>query len=217
MRSKPKALLFDLDGTLADTAPDLIGAINRSRKKAGLSNISFEQLRPLVSLGIDTLVRHGFNTADQNVITEKKDEVLEDYKKNIALTTHLFEGFEKVLEELEHGGLPWGIVTNKPTYLTTALLDALDLKQLAACVIAGDTLSYSKPHPAPLLKAARDICVDPSDCLYVGDSESDVLAAKAAGMRVLVALYGYIGKHECPAKWGATGTILHPTDIIKWI
>ena len=217
MRSKPKALLFDLDGTLADTAPDLIGAINRSRRKAGLSIISFEQLRPLVSLGVEALVRHGFNTTDQNIINAKKTEVLGDYRKNIALTTRLFGGFQKVLEGLEQNGLPWGIVTNKPAYLTTPLLNALGLNERAACVVAGDTLSLSKPHPAPLLKAARDICVDPSECLYVGDSESDVLAAKAAGMRVLVALYGYIGGHERPEKWGATGTIEQPTDIIKWL
>ena len=217
MRIKPKAVLFDLDGTLADTAPDLIGAVNRSRGKIGLSPLPSEQLRPLVSQGVEALVQQGFGTRDRTLINAKKTEVLDDYRKNIALTTRLFEGFESVLERLEKSTIPWGIVTNKPHYLTTALLKELDLNNRVACAVSGDTVSHSKPHPAPLLKAAQDIRVAPSDCLYVGDAEGDVIAAKAAGMRVLVALYGYISQRECPEKWEATGTIQRPTDIIEWV
>jgi 2-phosphoglycolate phosphatase len=217
IESKPKAVLLDLDGTLADTAPDLIGAINRSRRKAGLPTLATENLRPLVSQGVEVLVQQGFGTRDQTLINAKKIEVLDDYRKNIALTTRLFEGFENVLERLEKSAIPWGIVTNKPHYLTTALLEELDLNSRVACVVSGDTVAHSKPHPAPLLKAAQAIRLAPSDCLYVGDAEGDVIAAKAAGMPVLVALYGYIGQHERPEKWEATGTIRRPIDIIEWV
>ncbi|HZF26503.1 MAG TPA: phosphoglycolate phosphatase [Steroidobacteraceae bacterium] len=210
-------VLFDLDGTLLDTAPDMAQALNRLRAEQGGQAISFEQIRPHVSHGALALVRLGFPAADEERVALLRARMLELYAADIAAHTALFPGFEEVLQQLETRGLRWGIVTNKPGFLTEPLLATLHLAKRAGCIVSGDTLPQRKPHPAPLLHAASLLGVAASDCVYVGDAERDVRAAHAAGMRALIALFGYLGEHDQPHSWNADGTIDRPGELIGWL
>lgn len=215
---RPLAVLFDLDGTLLDTAPDLAGALNRVRADDALDALPYADIRPWISHGSHALMRLGFRLAAGTPGYEsRRQRLLELYRAHIAEQTALFPGMAAVLHALETRGLPWGIVTNKPGWLTTPLLEAVALNGRAACVIAGDTLPESKPHPAPLLAAAALLGLPASACLYVGDAESDAQAALAAGMTCLIARYGYLAPGDEPARWPAAGVIETPADLLAWL
>lgn len=214
-----KAVLFDLDGTILDTAPDLVFAINLLRKEHNLPPLPYELIRPIVSLGSKTMVKLALNIEESHPDFAKlRTYFLDLYQKHLADSmTTFFPNMENVLQYLDQNEIPWGIVTNKLTRHTQALLKSLRLDHRPACVICGDSLSTFKPDPAPILHACQLLKQRPTDCLYVGDSETDVIASKAAGTKSLVALYGYIGQEENPYAWNADGYVKDPIDIITWL
>ncbi len=206
--SGPAALLLDLDGTLLDTAPDMGGALNLLRAEHGLDPLPAHVIRPVVSHGAMRLVALGFPEATGDTFEALRRRFLDLYAANLAIGTRLFPGFEDVLESLESRGLPWGIVTNKPGWLTDPLLAALGLDRRAACAVSGDTLAERKPHPLPLLHAARLVGVEPARCVYVGDAERDIQAGRAAGMTTVV---------EDPLQWQPHGVVASPDELLQWM
>jgi phosphoglycolate phosphatase len=211
------AVLFDLDGTLLDTAPDMVGALDELRRENGLVPLPFEEVRASVSHGSARLVRLGFPDADVRRLDALQRRYLEIYGAELSARTRLFPGMDGVLAELAARRLALGIVTNKPARLTEALLGQLALRERFACVISGDSLSERKPHPMPLLEAAKLAGVEPAKCVYVGDAERDVQAARAAGMRSLVATYGYLADGEDWRAWGGDGAIAAPAELLGWL
>ena len=213
-----RAVLFDLDGTLIDSAPDLGAAVNRMRASRGLSLIDDALLRPHASHGARGLVGVGFGiTPDHVDYQAMRDEFLASYAAAICERTVIFPGVDELLDRLDASSLKWGIVTNKTTSLTLSLLEAMALKHRPGCIVCGDTTPRSKPHPEPLLAAAAMIDVPAGECLYVGDAERDIEAGNAAGMATLVARYGYIREDEAPDKWPALGMLAAPLDLIDWL
>ena len=215
---QPRAVLFDLDGTLLDTAPDMASALNRVRAEDDLDPLPFDEIRPLVSHGSLALTRLGFDFPDTSAeFEQRRQRLLDVYSEHVADATQLFPGMAEVLDQIERSERPWGIVTNKPGWLTTPLLDRLALSDRAGCVVSGDTTEHRKPHPDPLFIAARQLRTDPSSCLYIGDAERDVEAAVAAQMPVLIATYGYIAPDEDPLTWGGNGRVAAPHEILAWL
>jgi N-acetyl-D-muramate 6-phosphate phosphatase len=217
MASTLRAVLFDLDGTLLDTAPDMVGALNALRREHSLSPLPFEAVRGAVSHGAARVVKLGFPDADPEGFAGLQRRFLEIYRGALSLETRLFPGMDQVLQALAQSGVKCGIVTNKAGWLTEPLLDELGLRARFACVVSGDTLAERKPHPKPLLHAAALADVPPSACIYVGDAERDVQAAHAAAMPALVADYGYLQPDEDSAAWGADGYLNEPLDLLDWI
>jgi len=211
------ALLLDLDGTLLDTAPDMGGALNLLRAEHDLEPLPAATIRPAVSHGAMRLVALGFPEAAGDDFEALRLRFLELYAANLAVGTRLFPGFDTVLDSLEARGLPWGIVTNKPGWLTDPLLAALGLDRRAACAVSGDTLAERKPHPLPLLHAARLLRVEPERCVYVGDAERDIQAGRAAGMTTIVAAYGYISADEDLRQWQPHGVVNAPDELLDWL
>lgn len=212
-----KAVLFDLDGTLLDTAPDMACALNALLAEEQLAPLPFATVRPFVSHGATSLVRLGFPETPEDQFNILRERFLAIYRGCLANATRLFDGMPELLATFERTGIPWGIVTNKPTWLTEPLLEALNLHVRAGSVVCGDTFEERKPHPRPLLHAATELGVTPEACLYVGDAERDVRAAKAAQMRVLVARFGYIGPADNIDAWSADGCIDSPQEILQWL
>jgi len=215
--TRPSALLLDLDGTLLDTAPDMGGALNLLRAEHGREPLAAEVIRPVVSHGAMRLVALGFPEAAGDAFEALRLRFLEIYAANLAVGTRLFPGFEAVLDRLEALGLPWGIVTNKPGWLTDPLLATLGLDRRAACAVSGDTVAERKPHPLPLLHAARLVGVEPERCIYVGDAERDIQAGRAAGMTTVVAAYGYLAVGEDPLQWQPHGVVHAPDELLRWV
>jgi len=215
--NRAAAILFDLDGTLVDTAPDMAGALNRLRVEEGNAPLPFHALRSSVSHGAARLVHVGFPLAEGDEFERLRHRFLQLYSEHLAEGTRLFDGIESALDGLERETLPWGIVTNKPGWLTDPLLRALGLTPRVACVVSGDTVAERKPHPLPLLHAARTLSVDPAQCVYVGDAERDVIAGRAAGMMTVAAAYGYLEASENPALWSPDGIIDRPERVLDWI
>jgi len=213
-----KAVLFDLDGTLADTAPDLARALNRLRAANDLAPMSPEATRPHTSSGARGLLRIGFGLqpGDERYETLKQ-QFLDYYAAEICIDTRLFDGMAELLAQLERDRLRWGVVTNKAERFTLPLLQALRLAGRAACVVGGDTTARLKPHPEPLLHAAAVLQLPPSACLYVGDDLRDVQAARAAGMPVLAAKYGYLGDGGAIESWQADAIIDHPREVLDYL
>ena len=211
-----KAVLFDFDGTLADTAPDLGAALNSLRAEHGLAALPIETLRPFASSGARGLLRGGFDMPPEDARYEAmRDAFLSHYDRNVCVGTQLFPGIRELLAQLERRGLPWGIVTNKSSRFTARIVAALGLDGRPACVVCGDTTPHLKPHPAPLLHAARELQLDPAQCCYVGDDLRDVQAARAAGMRSVAVEYGYSANdHGGPHRWNADVVIARPADLI---
>ena len=210
-----RGVLFDLDGTLADTAPDLGYALNQQRLARDVAELPIEAVRSHASSGARGLLKIGFGIEPgQSGYEDLRDEFLDIYEDNLSRSSRLFPGVSTLLEQIERRGLRWGIVTNKSERFTFPLLRALNLIERAACVICGDTTPHPKPHPAPLLAAAKKLGIPAPQCIYVGDDERDVQAAHAAGMRVVVARYGYLGTGTPPERWGADGFVDSPTDLL---
>lgn len=212
-----RAVLLDLDGTLLDTAPDMALALNLLRRERSLPDLEFTAIRPHVSHGAAALVKLGFPQADAVALDELRARYLELYRDNLSAGTRPFDGFDAVLQRLERAAIRCGVVTNKPAFLTEPLLEAVGLRARMACVVSGDTVAQRKPHPAPMLHAANLIACQPAECLYVGDAERDVVAAHAAGMRALVALFGYLGANDQPQAWRPDGFIRTPAELLDWI
>ena len=217
MDARLRAVLFDLDGTLLDTAPDMVAALNELRAERGAAPLPFDSVRPAVSHGSARLVRLGFPEADAATVADLQRRYLEIYGASLAVRTRLFPGMEDVLAAIESHGLRCGIVTNKPASLTGALLGALGLEERFACVVGGDTVSERKPHAMPMLHAARLAGVGAEECVYIGDAERDIQAAHAAGMHGLVATYGYLAPGEDWRAWGGDGALGEPRDLIGWL
>ena len=216
MSNRITAVLFDLDGTLADTAPDLAHALNRTLEHFGQPTLPFEEIRPVVSHGGIALIRRGFNMEpDEPGFEERRLYLLDVYLKNICTHTRLFPGMDAVLHHLCRKQHPWGIVTNKPAWLTDPLMAALPMPCSTRVIISGDTLPQRKPHPAPLLHAAQQLGVKPSHCLYVGDAERDMEAGQAAGMRTACALFGYLQEQDRPNDWQADIQLQRPEDLLR--
>ena len=215
--TRSTALLLDLDGTLLDTAPDMGGALNRLLAEEGREPLPQSAIRPVVSHGAVRLVKLGFPAVDGEEFERLRLRFLELYSHHLADYTQPFPGLLEVLDELERRELPWGVVTNKPGWLTDPLMTALGLFERAGCVVSGDTVGERKPHPLPLLHAADLIRVAPEQCVYVGDAERDIQAGRAAGMRTVIAAYGYISDDDAPEQWNATGIIDHPGQLLAWM
>ena len=216
--SKIKTVLFDLDGTLADTAPDLANALNHVLQKHNRETLPFEKIRPVVSHGGIALTTLGFGFGKEHpefdVIYK---ELLQHYQDNIANETTLFPGMNQLLLELEEKNINWGVVTNKPGWLTNPLLEALNLSARAATIVSGDTLEQRKPHPAPLLYACEQAGSKADECIYIGDAERDIEAANRADIISIVALFGYIDESDNPDNWGAHSQVNSPEEIIPLI
>lgn len=213
-----RAVLFDLDGTLADTAPDLAAALNTLLAEECRPPLPFRVIRPVASHGSTGLIRLGFgkDPADE-AFGRLRERLLAHYANNLCRETQLFPGVKQLLARLRQRKIRWGIVTNKPGYLAGPLITQLAFDDPPACLVSGDTTPNRKPHPEPMLHACAIAATRPAESLYVGDAERDIDAGRAAGMKTLVALYGYIGENEAPAHWGADGMVNQPLDILDWI
>ena len=210
------AVLFDLDGTVVDSAPDLAGAANEMRVARGLSEAPYERLRAMVGSGARGMVGEAFGIGPADASFESlRDEFLARYEERMTRETRVFDHVAGLLEQLDARSMPWGIVTNKAMRFADPLARALGLFDRAAVVIAGDTTPHSKPHPAPLLEAARRLGIDPVRCVYVGDDIRDVQAGKAAGMRTVAVRWGYLGLSEPIERWGADHTAETADDLLK--
>jgi 2-phosphoglycolate phosphatase len=209
------AVLFDLDGTFADTAPDLGNALNRQLTERGLAPLPIEKVRRVASSGARGLLKLGFDLSPGDADYDRmRVEFLDYYEQDLLRDTTLFPGIEALISALENSACPWGIVTNKAQRFTLPLLRLMGLDRRAGCIVCGDTTPHIKPHPAPMYAAATAIGVDAGACLYLGDDERDMLAGRAAGMRVAVASYGYLGTGKPPAEWPADYWIDHPLDLL---
>jgi phosphoglycolate phosphatase len=212
------AVLFDLDGTLADSAGDLAGAVNRMRTERGLAPLPVAALRPHASAGARGLLGAGMGITPADAqYPALRDQFLAYYAAALDDTTELFDGIHALLDALDARALPWGIVTNKATRFTHPVVDALGLHRRAAAIVSGDTTAHPKPHPAPLLHAAALLNVGAAQCVYVGDDLRDVIAGNAAGMATIVAEYGYLGEQSCADDWPATGWIDTPLRLLDWL
>jgi phosphoglycolate phosphatase len=212
-----RAVLFDLDGTVLDTAPDMWGAMNRLLDEQSRPRLPYAAIRPWVSHGARGVLQQGFADVGAERFAELQRRFLDIYRADLCSGTRLFDGMATSLDALVARGIRIGIVTNKAGWLTEPLLEQLGLRNRFACVVSGDTVAERKPHPLPLLHAAGLLGVEPDACLYVGDAERDVTAAHAAGMTALVALYGYFAADEDPRLWGGDGQIATPQDLLPWL
>jgi len=212
-----RAVLFDLDGTLLDTAPDMVGALNALRAEESLPALPYGTVRGAVSHGAARVVKVGFPEADADRLVTLQRRFLNIYRGALSRETRLFPGMDTVLATLAESKIKAGIVTNKAAWLTDPLLLELRLRPLFACVVSGDTVAERKPHPMPLLHAAALAEVAPGECIYVGDAERDVQAAHAAGMPAVVANYGYLRADEDSSLWGGDGYLSRPLDLLDWI
>lgn len=213
-----RSVLFDLDGTLLDTAPDLVHACNQAAMESGLKPRDLEDLKPMISGGAEAMLRLTVESQGQPVNFDRLlNRMLSIYQQNIAVHTRFFAGMDTVLDTLESRGMVWGIVTNKASCFTDPLLHSLDLYARSGCVISGDTLPEKKPHPMPMWEACRLIGSSPTECVYIGDARRDIEAGKNAGMATLAALYGYIPEDDPPHCWGADGLLNQPIDLLAWL
>lgn len=216
MNSPYRAVLFDLDGTLIDSAPDLAGTANDMREARGLPRLPLDSYRALVSNGARGMLAVGLMLEPHHPEFEPaRVEFLSCYEQRLTRETRLFPEIVPVLETMEAAGLPWGIVTNKMTRYTTPIVEELGLRARSGAVISGDTMPHAKPHPAPLLEAARRMQVAPEHCLYVGDDRRDILAGKAAGMATVSASWGYLGDGGEVDTWEADFVIHRPAELLN--
>jgi len=212
-----RAVLFDLDGTLADTAPDMVRTVNAMREARRLAPVPIDTVRRYVSRGARGMIGAAFGLGpDDKGYAEMREEFLAIYADNLCVDTRLFPEMEELLHRLEGRGLAWGVVTNKFEHLARSVIDGLGLASRVSVLVGGDTCERAKPFPDPLLHAAKALAMRPGGVLYVGDDERDVQAARAAGMPVIAAGYGYLGDGPGPARWGADGVVKSPAEIGPW-
>jgi N-acetyl-D-muramate 6-phosphate phosphatase len=214
---KLDCVLFDLDGTLVDTAPDLVACLNRAITKHGFPPVDLLEIRPFISYGAASMIERAASDADEALKQSMLEDMLTDYQNNIAEHSVFFQGMTDTLLTIEKLGLKWGVVTNKRERFTHPLMQALQLTERAACIISGDTTTNSKPHPEPMLTACLRAQVKPENCVYIGDAAHDITAGKSANMKTLAALYGYLKQDDQPADWGADGLISSPDQLTTWI
>ncbi len=213
-----RTVLFDLDGTLLDTAPDLADALNKVLEQNGRQSLPYENIRPVVSHGGIALIELGFGLGPGDPAFDGlRKQLLDIYRENISRRTRPFPGITQLLDQLEDRGINWGVVTNKPGWLTDPLLRDLGLYERAACVVSGDTLSERKPHPAPMLHACEQAGSLPAQCVYIGDARRDIEAGNNAGMHTLVALFGYIAADDDTDSWQADAAISTPDGLLSWL
>lgn len=211
-------ILFDLDGTLVDTAHDLAYALNLQRVRHGLAELPLDVIRPYASHGSKGLLAIGFDLSDtDDTFASMRDEYLAIYDEVLTRKPILFDGISELLARLEANNIPWGVVTNKPRRFTQPLMQSIGLLARAACVVSGDDAARPKPYPDTLLMACKQAGVNPQQCWYVGDAERDIQAGKAAGMQTVVALYGYLSKTDQPEAWGADQAIQAPLDLLAFV
>lgn len=213
---KLDCVLFDLDGTLIDTAPDLIACLNKTLLAHGFSEAPAETVRPFISHGALPMIKHCVSV-DDSLAQQMLVFMLDTYEQNIAEHSRFFQGIADSLAAIEQLGLKWGVVTNKKSRFTVPLMDAMQLSERAACIISGDTTPNSKPHPEPMLAACRQADVSPQNCVYIGDAVHDIIAGKRANMKTLAALYGYLQSDDQPHSWGADALIEQPPQLMEWI
>jgi N-acetyl-D-muramate 6-phosphate phosphatase len=215
---RTRAVLFDLDGTLLDTAPDMARALNAMRAARAMPALPVANIRTHVGSGARGMVYVGFGLkSDDAGFPALREEFLDIYAADVYADTVLFPGMAQLLTALEEAGLRWGIVTNKASRFTLPLLESMALRERAACIVCGDTTPHTKPHPEPLLHACREIGIHPEHAIYVGDDLRDVQAARAANIRVLAAAWGYLGTGDPPDEWQADAVIAHAGDVAKYL
>lgn len=213
-----KALLLDLDGTLINTAPDMVATLNRVLKNHSQSPADEAVASKLVSNGARALLEFGFGDKfDEDKVNDLIEEYLAGYAQHISDKSHAYNGMQDILDYCLSHNIRWGVITNKPLELSRALLDDLGLLNDCSILLGGDSLPVKKPDPAPLLHSAMVLSLAPSECLYVGDHERDIVAGKAAGMDTAVALWGYIGKSENPENWNANYLLQQPAGLMALI
>lgn len=211
-----KTVLFDLDGTLIDTAPDMAHALNLLLGEEQCDSLPYEVIRPVVSNGSAAVVALGFpDVSEADELTRLKQRYLEIYQANLCVHSTLFPGMAELIDQLEQHGLSWGVVTNKPGWLTDPLMRQLNLTSRAACVISGDTTANRKPHPEPMYLACKQAGSSSPQCLYIGDAQRDIQAGRNAGMQTMIACYGYIGDWENIDDWGADYRIQQPLEVLE--
>ena len=209
-------VLFDLDGTLIDSAPDLGAAADKMRTDRGLPSLPLESYRPMAGAGARGMLGVAFGMmTDHPDFPAMREEFFQNYERSMTERTYAFDGVAELLADIEARGLPWGIVTNKASRFTDPLTRAMPLLSRAATVISGDTTPHAKPHPEPLLEAARRVGKAPARCLYVGDDERDIIAGMAAGMGTVAATYGYLGNRAETGEWGAHAQINSPLALLQ--
>jgi len=212
------AVLFDLDGTLVDSAPELGAAADKMRVDRGLPSLPLMDYRPMAGAGARGMLGIAFGiTPDMPDFPPLREEFFRNYEARMLLNTHVFDGVAALIGSLQAQGIAWGIVTNKSKRFTEPLVRSIDLFAGAGAVVSGDTTPFSKPHPEPLLEAARRLDLDPARCIYVGDDERDIIAGRAAGMRTVAATYGYMGAQADATLWQADGAIDSPTALLQWL
>jgi len=215
---KLSCVLFDLDGTLVDTAPDLIACLNKALVIHGFESVAPEKVKPFISYGAAAMIKASLGEAESGQLqADILETLLNHYQNNIAEHSVFFSGMLDTLAAIEEQGLKWGVVTNKQKRFTNPLMDALELTGRAACIISGDTTANPKPHPEPMLEACKQAGVNPRQCVYIGDASHDIKAGKNAEMKTLAALYGYIRPDDKPETWGADALIESPEQISAWI
>ncbi len=213
-----KAVLFDLDGTLIDSAPDLAAAADRLRLDRGLPELGLTLYRPHTGTGARGMLKTAFQIEPEHPdFIDLREEFFQNYERNLVVHTKPFEGVQELLEGLKQSSLEWGIVTNKSARFTDPIVQQIPLLSQAKTVISGDTTAHAKPHPAPILEAMRRMNLSPAECVYIGDDERDIVAGKAAGVKTVAAGYGYLGDAGDIGKWGADLNIYSPLELLKWL
>ena len=213
-----EAVLFDLDGTLIDSAPDLGAAADQMRVERGMTSLPIESYRHMAGAGARGMLGIAFGlTPEAPEYPALREEFFVKYEQRMTLNTFVFDGVTRLVETLGARGLPWGVVTNKSARFTDPLTRAMPLFATAGAIVSGDTTPHAKPHPEPLFEAARRLGVDPARCVYVGDDERDIVAGRAAGMRTVAATYGYMGAQGDAARWNADTSIASPLELLQWL
>lgn len=216
MLKNVRAVLFDLDGTLIDSAPDLGAAADKMRTDRGLPSLPYELYRPLAGAGARGMLKVAFGiTPEHQDFMALREEFFSNYEVSLTARTYVFDGVQDLIVRLQSLGMPWGVVTNKMARFTNPLTRAMPLFSTAATIVSGDTTPHAKPHPAPLFEAAMQINIAPEFCLYVGDDERDIAAGRAAGMPTVAATYGYLGEKTDVMSWGADLHIDSPIKLLE--
>ena len=218
MLSDIHAVLFDLDGTLIDSAPDLGDAADKMRTDRGMSSLPEGLYRPMAGAGARGMLKVAFDITPEHPTYEAfREEFFVNYERAMTVRTYIFDGVTDVIDALRQRDMPWGVVTNKMARFTDPLTQAMPLFSSASAIVSGDTTAHAKPHPAPMFEAARRLGLPPEVCLYVGDDERDIVAGRAAGMRTVAASYGYLGEKSNIASWGADLHIDSPLHLLQWL